>query len=86
MVEGLILPYGDSLSLPDSQPIGVGGEGVGRWEMGGGEVGGEEGEEGDHEEESLVEEDGAPHAPVGWSLTWRKHSASRGPGITFKVC
>ena len=58
MVEGLIVPYGDSLGLPDGQPLGVGGGGI----VGGPEVGGEEG---DHEEEG----DGRPHAPVGHSLS-----------------
>ena len=44
MVEGIILPYGDSLGVPDDQPLGVGGGGI----VEGSEVGGEEG---DQEEE-----------------------------------
>ena len=36
MVEGLIVPYGDALGLPDGQPLGVGGGcaiGALQWEV-----------------------------------------------------
>ena len=50
MVEGIILPYGDSLGVPDDQPLGVGGGGI----VESSEV---EGEEGDQEEKG----DGCGH-------------------------
>ena len=75
MVEGIILPYGDSLGVPDDQPLGVGGGGI----VEGSEVGGEEG---DHEDEG----EGWPYAPIGHSLARREHSANKVPGINFTMC
>ena len=71
MVEGIILPYGDSLGVPVDQPLGVGGGGI----VEGSEVGGEEGDQ-DQEEEG----EGRPYAPVGHSLARGEHSGMPSKG------